>query len=104
MFALNLTLAPTLIENIGRPAAYLFAKRAGHQSRLHSRATLCHSKKSKFSFTKTSRWKFLDLKPTHFAVKIAAPQENNRSTTEELGERVLYFRNTSTQICRYIES
>ena len=67
-------------------------------------ATLCHFKKSKFSFTKTSRWKFLDLKSTHFAVRIAAPSENNRSTTKELSERVLYFRNTSTQICRYIES
>ena len=49
-------------------------------------ATLCHFKKSKFSFTKTSRWKFLDLKPTHFAVRIAAPLENNRSTAEDLGE------------------
>ena len=62
-------------------------------------ATLRHFKKSKFSFTKTSRWKFLDLKLTHFAVRIAAPLGNNRSTPEELGERVLYFRNTSTQIC-----
>ena len=52
-------------------------------------ATLCLFKKSKFSFTKSSRWKFLDLKPTHFAVKIAAPLGNNRSTAEELGERVL---------------
>ena len=42
--------------------------------------------------------------PTHLAVKIAAPLKNNRFTAEELGERVLYFRNTSTQICRYIES
>ena len=63
-----------------------------------------HFKKSKFSFTKTSRWKFLDFKPTHFAVRIAAPLGNNRSAAEELGERVLYFRNTFTQICRYIES
>ena len=69
-----------------------------------SSATLCHFKKSKFFFTKTSRWKFLDLKPTHFAVRIAAPLGNNRSTAEELGERVLYFRNTSAQICRYFES
>ena len=60
--------------------------------------------KSLFSFTKTSRWKFLDLKPTHFAVRIAAPLENNRFTAEELGERVLYFKNTSTQICLYVES
>ena len=67
-------------------------------------ATLRHFKKSKFPFTKTSRWKFLDLKLTHFAVRIAAPLENNRSTAEELGERVLYFKNTSTQICQYIES
>ena len=66
-------------------------------------ATLCHFKKSKFSFTKTSRWKFLDLKPTHFAVRIAAPLGNNRSTAEERGERMLNVRNTSTQICRYIE-
>ena len=36
-------------------------------------ATLCHFKKSKFFFTKTSCWKFLDLKPIHFAVRIAAP-------------------------------
>ena len=50
-------------------------------------ATLCHFKKSKFSFTKTSRWKFLDLKSTHFAVRIAAPLGNNRSTAENLGER-----------------
>ena len=69
-----------------------------------SRAILCRFKKSKFFFTKTSRWKFLDLKPTHFAVRIAAPLGNNRSTAEELGERVLYFSNTSTQICRYFES
>ena len=69
-----------------------------------SSATLCHFKKSKFFFTKTSRWKFLDLKPTHFAVRIAAPLGNNCSTAEELGERVLYFRNTSAQICRYFES
>ena len=69
-----------------------------------SSAILCRFKKSKFSFTKTSRWKFLDLKPTHFAVRIAAPLGNNRFTAEELGERVLYFRNTSTQICRYFES
>ena len=67
-------------------------------------ATLCHFKNSKFSFTKTSRWKFLDLKPTHFAVGIVAPLGNNRSTAEELGERMLYIRNTSTQICRYVES
>ena len=67
-------------------------------------ANLCHFKKSKFSFTKTSSWKFFDPKPTHFAVRIAAPLGNNRSAAEELGERVLYFRNTSTQICRYIES
>ena len=69
-----------------------------------SSAILCRFKKFKFSFTKASRWKFLDLKPTHFAVRIAAPLGNNRSTAEELGERVLYFSNTSTQICRYFES
>ena len=68
-------------------------------------ATLRHFKKSKFSFTKTSRWKFLDLTLTHFAVRTAAPLGNNRSTAEELErERVLYFRNTSTQICRHTES
>ena len=50
-------------------------------------ATLYHFKKSKFFFTKTSRWKFLDLKPTHFAVRIAAPLGNNRSTAEDLAER-----------------
>ena len=49
-------------------------------------ATFCHFKKSKNSFTKTSLWEFLDLKPTHFAVRIAAPPENDCSTTEELGE------------------
>ena len=65
-------------------------------------ATFCHFKKSKFSFTKTSCWKVLDLKPTYFAVRIAAPLGNNYSTAEELGDRVLYFINTSTQICRYI--
>ena len=68
-----------------------------------SSATLCHFKKAKFSFTKASRWKFHDVKPTYFAVRIAAPLENNHSTTEELGEKVLYFRNTSTQICRYVD-
>ena len=67
-------------------------------------ATLCHFKKFKFSFTKTSRWKFLDLKPTHFAARIATPLGNNRSIAEKLSERVLYFRNTSTQVYRYIES
>ena len=66
-------------------------------------ATLCHFKKFKFSFTKTSHWKFLDVKPTHFVVTIAAPLGNNRSTAEELGERALYIRKTFTQICRYIE-
>ena len=40
-------------------------------------------------------WKFLDLKPTHFAVRIATPLKNNRITTEELGERVWYVINTS---------
>ena len=50
-------------------------------------ATLYLFKKSKFSFTKTCRWKFLDLKPTYFAVRIAALLGNNRSTAEELGER-----------------
>ena len=40
-----------------------------------SSATLCHFKNSKFSFTKTSRWKFFDLKPTHFAVIV--PQQRN---------------------------
>ena len=60
-------------------------------------ATICHFKKSKFSFTKTSRLKFLDVKPTHFAIRIAAPLGNNRSTAEELGDRVLYIRNTSTK-------
>ena len=49
-------------------------------------------------------WKFLDLKPSHFAVRIAAPLENNRITTKELGERVWYFINKLPQICRYIES
>ena len=40
----------------------------------------------------------------HFAVRIVAPLGNNRSTAEELGKRMLYIRNTSTQICRYTES
>ena len=84
--------------NVDRPAAKYLLNVPG-MSPKSSCATLCHFKKSKFSFTKTSRWKFLDLKPTHFAVRIAAPLENNRSKTEELGERVLYFRKTSTQIC-----
>ena len=47
-------------------------------------ATLCHFKKSKFSFTETNRWKFFHLKPTHFAVRIAAILENNRSTKRNL--------------------
>ena len=67
-------------------------------------ATLCHFKKPKFSFTKTSLWKFLDLKQTHIAVRIAATLGNNRSTAEKLSEKVLHFRNISIQICRYIES
>ena len=67
-------------------------------------ATLCHFKKCKFPFRKTSCWKFVNIKLTHFAVRRAAPMENNRSTTEELGKGVLYFMNTSTQICRYIKS
>ena len=58
-------------------------------------ATLYHFKN--FPFRKTSRWKFLDVKPTHFAV-IAAPKKNNLSTAEELDKDVLYFTNTSTQI------
>ena len=65
--------------------------------------TLCHFKKSEFPFRKTSLWKFLDVKPTHFAARTAASKENNRSTAEELGKGVLYFINTYTQICRYIE-
>ena len=47
-------------------------------------ATLCQFKKSKFPFRKTSRWRFVDVMLTHFAVRRAAPRENNRSTTEEL--------------------
>ena len=65
-------------------------------------ATLCHVKQSKFPFKKTSCWKFLDVKLTHFA--IAAPIENNCSTVEELGTGVFYFINRSTQIHPYIES
>ena len=61
-------------------------------------ATRCPFKTSKFFFTKTSRWKFFDLKPPHFAVRIAAPLGNNCSTAEKLAERALYFRNASTQI------
>ena len=49
--------------------------------------TFCHFKKSKFSFTKTSRWKFFDLQPTHFAVRITAPVGNNCFTVAELDER-----------------
>ena len=66
-------------------------------------ATVRHFQKSKFSFTKTRCWKFLDLMPNQFAVKIAAFPGSNRSTAEELGERVLCFKNISTQICQYIE-
>ena len=46
-------------------------------------ATLCHFKKSKISITKTSRWKFFYLKPTHFAAseaaswKIIVPKQRN---------------------------
>ena len=39
----------------------------------------------------------------HFAVRIAAPMENNRFTAAELGKGMLHFMNISTQICRYIE-
>ena len=67
-------------------------------------ATLCHFKKSKFPFRKTSRLKFLGLKPNQFAVRTAAVLENNCSTEEELGKGVLYFINTSTQSWRNIES
>ena len=52
---------------------------------------------------KTSCWKFLDVKLARFTMRIASPIENNRSTAAELGKRVLYFTNTSTQICRYFE-
>ena len=69
-----------------------------------SGATLCHLKKFKFPFGKTSRWKLFDVKLTQFAVRIAANMENNRVTTEKLGKGVLYFINTSTQICRSIET
>ena len=47
----------------------------GMSSKSSCAATLCHFKTSKFSFRKTSRWKFLDVKPTHFAVSIAAPKQ-----------------------------
>ena len=59
---------------------------------------------TKFPFRKTSRWKFFDVKLTHFAARIAAPMENNRSTAKKLGKGVLYFINTSAQIYRCIES
>ena len=61
-----------------------------------SGVTLCHLKKFKFPFGNTSRWKLFDVKLTQFAVRIAAPMENNRVTTEKLGKGVLYFINTST--------
>ena len=54
-------------------------------------ATLYHFKKFRFPFRKTSRWKFLDVKLAQLAVRMAAPMENNRTTTEELGKWVLYF-------------
>ena len=44
-------------------------------------ATPCHFKNLKFSFRKTSHWQFLDVKLARFAVGIAAPMENNRSTS-----------------------
>ena len=58
---------------------------------------LWHFKTSKFSLGKTSRGKFLDIKPTHFAVRIAALLENNRSTIEKLAKEMLYFINTCTK-------
>ena len=51
-------------------------------------ATLCHFNKSKFSFTKQAVGSFSTLSQLIFAVRIAAPLENNRSTAEELGGRV----------------
>ena len=41
----------------------------GMSSKSFCAATLCYFKKSKFSFRKTSRWMFLDVKPAHFAVR-----------------------------------
>ena len=49
-------------------------------------ATLCHFKKPKYPFRKTSRSKFLDVKLARFAVRLAAPMENNRSTATKLGK------------------
>ena len=68
-------------------------------------STPCHFKKPKFPFRKTSLWKFLDVKLARFAVRIAlaATMENNGCTVAELGKGVLYFINTSTQLCRYIK-
>ena len=53
-------------------------------------ATLCHCKKSKFPSEKQAV-KFLDVKLTQFAVRIAAPVENNRAAAKELGKWVLYI-------------
>ena len=89
-----------MIENV---IIYLLDVQLGMSSR-SSCATLYHFKKSKFPFRKTSRWKFFDIKPTHFGARTAASKENNHFTAEELGKGVLYFINTFTQICRYIES
>ena len=42
------------------------------------------------------------VKLAQFAVEMAAPMENNRSTAAELGKGVLYFINTVNQICRFL--
>ena len=69
-------------------------------------ATPNHFKKPKFLFRKKRRRKFLDVKLVRFAVRLAGPMENYRSTAAESGKGVLYFINrpTSTLHCLHFES
>ena len=94
----------TTIENVGRPEAYVCIRRAAHVTKV----VLCDplpslQKVAMFSFRKTSHWKWINVKLTRFAVRIAAPTENIRFTAAELYKGVLYFINTFAKICRYIE-
>ena len=63
------------IENVGCRAAYLCTRRAWHVIKVIL-CNPCHFKKPKYPIRKTTR----------FAVRIAAPMENNRSTAVELGK------------------
>ena len=70
---------------VGLQHIYLLDVHLGMSS-ISSFATLSHFENFKFPFRKTSYWKFLDFKPTHFAARTAVSKENNRSAAEKRGE------------------